>query len=153
MAAERNTLEKLSARQKILLLIVDCFTKGLRGLATSSLLHEYVFLLRAQRSAVPSLEHYDFQAYVKGPFSEQLREDLEALGGLGLIRVEDRKLVLTPEGEKLVAELGQDKDLESAKSSACDMLNKYPTAHLLRWQVADSQTIRRSHLGQSLQIL
>ena len=137
---------KLEKRQKILLDIIDSFSHALEH-PTSALLHEYILLCQLKsEKKLPGLQSYDFHAYMRGPYSEELRNDLEILYRLKLIEVRRGGLVVTEHGKELIQKNRKGKDYSTATETCQKVLKDFSTAPAISQGIFDS--LRRVSLGE-----
>lgn len=124
MSAKQSAAYRLEERHHILLAMIDDFSKRFER-PTSALLHEYILFCRLKATNLRQLKAYDFHAYMRGPFSEQLRTDLETLGRHDLIQVHDSQLKVSRTGEKLIEKLEEEGKFQSV-TAECDKVVTKP---------------------------
>lgn len=139
---------RLEERQKILLDIIDSFSQALEH-PTSALLHEYILLCKLKsEKRLLGLQSYDFHAYMRGPYSEELRNDLEILYRLNLIEVRGGGLVVTERGKDIIKNNRKGKDYNTATETCQKVLKDFSTAPAISQGVFDS--LRKVSLGESI---
>ena len=137
---------KLEKRQKILLDIIDSFSHALEH-PTSALLHEYILLCQLKSGRkLPGLQSCDFHAYMRGPYSEELRNDLEILYRLKLIEVRRGGLVVTEHGKELIQKNRKGKDYNTVTETCQKVLKDFSTAPAISQGVFDS--LKKVSLGE-----
>jgi len=146
MDTGRVETSRLSGRIKILLEIIDRFSNAFAH-PTSSLLHEYILLCRLKGGKkLPGLQSYDFHAYMRGPYSEELRNDLEKLYRMNLIGVRGGRLVVTEPGKELSQKNRKGTDYKTATETCQEVLKDFSTAHAISEGLFDS--LRDVSLGE-----
>lgn len=137
---------RLGERQKILLDIIDSFSHAMEH-PTSALLHEYILLcqLKSGRKLL-GLQSYDFHAYMRGPYSAELRNDLEMLYRPNLIGVKEGGLVVTERGKDIIKKNKKGKDYNTAAETCQKVLKDFSTAPAISQGVFDS--LKKVSLGE-----
>ena len=129
---------RLEQHQKILLHIIGSFSNALEN-PTSALLHEYILLCQLKsEKRLPGLLGYDFHAYMRGPYSEELRNDLEILYRLKLIEVIKGGLVVTEHGKDIIKKNRKGKGYNTATDTCQKVLNDFSTAPAISQGIFDS---------------
>ena len=136
-------------RYEILLDIIDSLSSTFEH-PTSALLHEYILLCRLHASEFRELRHYDFRAYIRGPFSEQLRTDIEILRQRGLIHFDEGRLTLSNKGKELIQELRKKRDPQSVKETCAKVLADFRTPHAISQGIYPY--LKKAQLGEALSL-
>ena len=137
---------RLGGHQKILLDIIDVFSHALEH-PTSALLHEYILLCQLKSKKKPlGFQSYDFHAYMRGPYSEELRNDLEILYRLNLMEVRGGGLVVTEHGKDIIKKNRKGKDYNTATETCQKVLKDFSTAPAISQGILDS--LRKVSLGE-----
>ena len=106
---------------------------------TSALLHDLILLCQLKgRKTIPALRHYDFHAYMRGPYSEDLRDDLEELYRQHYIEVSKGKLIVTEEGQKLIRGNKKNNNYKTTTGTCQEVLKDFGTAHAVSEGIQDS---------------
>lgn len=142
---------RLEERQKILLEMIEGFSRALEH-PTSALLHDYILLCRLKRGEeLFELQSYDFRACIRGPFSEQLRRDLKLLYNLNLIEVKGDQLAVTSSGKKLTQKNKEVENLQAIRAVCQQILEEFDSPHAISQGIFDS--LSRASLGEKLSSL
>jgi hypothetical protein len=98
-----NTNNDLNERYTCLLASVDTYSKKLER-PTSALLHDYLYLCLIEEKILRKYMPYEFKALLRGPFSEELKADIDVLHKSEQIKFEksDNKLMLSPKGKSFM---------------------------------------------------
>ena len=139
MSSKQIYTGKLEERQTILLEIIYGFSRALEH-PTSALLHEHILLcqLKTSKEKLRGLLSYDFEAYMRGPFSNQLRDDLSQLLALGLVEVKKGRLLVTDPGERVIQQDKADANLQSVRAACNEILGEFNTSHAISRAIFDS---------------
>ncbi len=139
---------RLDKRQKILLDIIDSFSGALEH-PTSALLHEYILLCQLKsKNKLFGLQSYAFHAYMRGPYSEELRNDLEILYRLNLIEVRGGSLVVIEHGKDIIKKNRKGKAYNTASETCQKVLKDFSTAPAISQGIFDS--LRKVSLGETI---
>lgn len=130
MGANTNQVAKTEKRYAILLDMIDQLSSTFER-PTGALLHEYILLCRLRASELHELRDYDFHIYFRGPFSEQLRSDLEVLRQRGLIQVDEGRLVVSSQGREQIQKLRQKRGSDSIEQTCAEILADFKTPHAI----------------------
>lgn len=136
-------------RYEILLDIIDSLSSTFEH-PTSALLHEYILLCRLRSSDIRELRDYNFSAYIRGPFSEQLRNDIEILGQRGLIQFNESRLTLSSKGKELMQEIRKKRDPQTTKDTCAKVLADFKTPHAISQGIYPY--LKNTQLGEALSL-
>lgn len=149
MRTSPSQVGSLSERQKNLLEIIDRFSSALPR-PTSALLHEYILLCRLYAKNLHQLKTYNFYAYIRGPFSEQLRADLKVLVDAGLVEVNEGRLLLSDRGKEVIQKSKVGGKLQDDIAECDTILAKYDSPHAISQGIHDY--LNEKELGQILSL-
>jgi len=149
MRTSRGEAGRLDARQESLLEIIDGFSSILER-PTSALLHEYILLCRLRARNLCHLREYDFHSYIRGPFSEQLRTDLEVLANHRLIEFNEGRLILSSRGKQVTQKLKEQRKRQPDKAECDAILAEFPSARAISQGI--HEYLSKTELGEMLSL-
>ena len=144
----------LNERQKFLLQIIQNLIENYKENPVSHLLHESILLCRIEKGDIdiPLLGNYNFRAYIRGPFSEELREDLRSLKEQGFLDIKQGMFVPTEKGSEFLKSFGYDPSLKRAEEVSNAIFKKFPSTHSITRRVVDSRLVKCASFGNLIDL-